>query len=107
MGLTKQRPKLPSTLRNLVGQAQVPGGCLFQSKTPPEPPLPRHGLTYCKVILVSSGVGAAKWLLSLGWTWELLCVLAQPITEEACSEICHWIRDQCPSKQPQSRTNSK
>lgn len=102
MGLTKQLPKLPSTLRNPFGQAQVPGGCLFQSNPPPRP-----GLTYCKVILVRSGVGAAKWLLSLGWRWELLCVLAQPITEEACSEICHWIRDQCPSKQPQSRTNSK
>lgn len=104
MGLTKRRPKLPSTLRNPVGQALVPGGggACFRATPPPRP-----GLTYCKVILVRSGVGAAKWLLSLGWRWELLCVQAQPITEEACSEICHWIRDQCPSKQLQSRMNSK
>lgn len=38
MGLTKQRPKLPSTLRNPVRQAQVPGGVLVSEQHPPPAP---------------------------------------------------------------------
>ena len=41
------------------------------------------------------GSGPCPW----GWGWELLCVLAQPITEEAYPKIRCWIRTQRPPKQ--------